>query len=140
MKILREKLQRLAQRNPTAAASYALNTCMKAVNQSIGRAIRHRDDYAIVALIDERYGTERVQARLPGWIGASRVAPNAASAGAAAGATGAAVNLPFDQAVQATAAFFAAKRAQQMNAYQRRATAAAAAASAAAAANLDAAV
>ncbi|GLG92468.1 Regulator of telomere elongation helicase 1 homolog [Gryllus bimaculatus] len=42
--------------------------CMKAVNQSIGRAIRHREDYATVLLVDKRYIRPSVQAGLPGWI------------------------------------------------------------------------
>ncbi|PVF94648.1 DNA repair helicase [Serendipita vermifera] len=45
------------------------NLCMKAVNQSIGRAIRHKNDWAALILLDERYGTARVKNKLPKWIG-----------------------------------------------------------------------
>ena len=41
---------------------------MRAVNQSIGRAIRHRNDYAAIVLVDRRFGTERIRQKLPGWI------------------------------------------------------------------------
>ncbi|KAL4229836.1 DEAD H (Asp-Glu-Ala-Asp His) box helicase 11 [Mactra antiquata] len=44
------------------------NLCMKAVNQSIGRAIRHQKDYATILLLDRRYGRSSTVARLPGWI------------------------------------------------------------------------
>ena len=42
--------------------------CMKAVNQSIGRSIRHIHDYSAIVLLDHRYGAERIQALLPQWI------------------------------------------------------------------------
>lgn len=42
------------------------NTCMRAVNQSIGRAFRHRGDFAAVVLFDVRYDEHREL--LPGWI------------------------------------------------------------------------
>lgn len=45
------------------------NLCMKAVNQSIGRAIRHRGDYASILLLDKRYGRPNVVSKLPSWIG-----------------------------------------------------------------------
>ncbi|XP_064636727.1 ATP-dependent DNA helicase DDX11-like [Lineus longissimus] len=44
------------------------NLCMKAVNQSIGRAIRHRDDYACILLLDQRYHRGNVVNKLPEWI------------------------------------------------------------------------
>ncbi|GFN82548.1 ATP-dependent DNA helicase chl1 [Plakobranchus ocellatus] len=44
------------------------NLCMKAVNQSIGRAIRHRDDYASILLLDQRYLRANIISKLPNWI------------------------------------------------------------------------
>ncbi|XP_077196078.1 ATP-dependent DNA helicase DDX11 isoform X2 [Paroedura picta] len=44
------------------------NLCMKAVNQSIGRAIRHREDFASIVLLDRRYARPAVSHRLPQWI------------------------------------------------------------------------
>lgn len=42
---------------------------MRGVNQSIGRAIRHRGDYATIVLLDQRYATPRIGKKLPQWIG-----------------------------------------------------------------------
>lgn len=44
------------------------NTTMRAVNQSIGRAIRHKDDYAAILLFDRRYERANMRDKLPGWI------------------------------------------------------------------------
>ncbi|KAF9956798.1 DEAD H (Asp-Glu-Ala-Asp His) box helicase 11 [Mortierella alpina] len=55
----------------TAGSEYYENLCMRAVNQSIGRAIRHQNDYAVVVLLDRRYGAPRIRKKLPGWIGSS---------------------------------------------------------------------
>jgi len=41
---------------------------MKAVNQSVGRAIRHKEDYAAILFLDHRYSRESVQEQLPTWI------------------------------------------------------------------------
>ena len=52
----------------TAARSFYENACMRAVNQSIGRAIRHQRDFASIILLDRRYSTPHIADKLPGWI------------------------------------------------------------------------
>ncbi|XP_048589126.1 ATP-dependent DNA helicase DDX11 [Nematostella vectensis] len=70
---LKEKMKYLDSTvGPKAGQAHYENLCMKAVNQSIGRAIRHRQDYATILLLDPRYNTHRVSGKLPGWI-ASRL-------------------------------------------------------------------
>jgi chromosome transmission fidelity protein 1 len=55
--------------NTAAGRSLCEGMCMKAVNQSIGRAIRHVQDFACVVLLDQRYHTQpQLQAQLPAWI------------------------------------------------------------------------
>lgn len=44
------------------------NLCMKAVNQSIGRAIRHRGDYSTIVLCDRRYSRPATLSKLPSWL------------------------------------------------------------------------
>jgi chromosome transmission fidelity protein 1 len=39
------------------------------VNQAIGRAIRHRRDWAAIVLVDARFARERIARALPAWIG-----------------------------------------------------------------------
>ena len=51
-----------------AARDFYENACMRAVNQSIGRAIRHQKDYASIVMLDRRYNTPRIRSKLPGWI------------------------------------------------------------------------
>ena|ERR1700761_3517448 len=68
-----------------AGAELYENLAMKAVNQSIGlssphrtttylpthtsgRAIRHRNDWAALILLDVRYGSSGIRAKLPAWI------------------------------------------------------------------------
>lgn len=57
-----------ATRGKQTARDFYENSCMRAVNQSIGRAIRHRGDYAAIVLLDKRYASERIRSKLPGWI------------------------------------------------------------------------
>ncbi|KAJ7527554.1 hypothetical protein O6H91_16G060900 [Diphasiastrum complanatum] len=66
-------LKRCGQRGK----EYYENLCMKAVNQSIGRAIRHIQDYAAILLVDARYDPGSLDIRtlasgptskLAGWI------------------------------------------------------------------------
>ena len=51
-----------------AGQEYYENACMRAVNQSIGRAIRHRNDFASIVLLDRRYSYPRIAEKLPAWI------------------------------------------------------------------------
>ena len=53
-----------------ASREFYENACMRAVNQSIGRAIRHKGDFAGILLLDRRYagGSGRIEGKLPGWI------------------------------------------------------------------------
>ncbi|KAK7745786.1 ATP-dependent DNA helicase chl1 [Cytospora paraplurivora] len=60
--------EQAATQGKQVARDFYENACMRAVNQSIGRAIRHRGDYAAIILCDRRFGTERIRAKLPGWI------------------------------------------------------------------------
>ncbi|KAF8895275.1 helicase C-terminal domain-containing protein [Infundibulicybe gibba] len=60
----------LAGRKDAGAELYE-NMCMNAVNQSIGRAIRHREDWASLILLDQRYATPAIRGKLPGWISGS---------------------------------------------------------------------
>jgi chromosome transmission fidelity protein 1 len=42
-----------------------------------GRAIRHRDDYAAIVLVDRRYAQAHIRAKLPAWIGDGLDVPQA---------------------------------------------------------------
>lgn len=60
-----------------AARDFYENACMRAVNQCVGRAIRHKGDYAAIMMLDKRYGGERIQNKLPKWIRGSLMAGTA---------------------------------------------------------------
>ncbi|XP_015152087.2 regulator of telomere elongation helicase 1 isoform X3 [Gallus gallus] len=40
----------------------------RAVNQAIGRVIRHRQDYGAIFLCDDRFTTDNVRGKLPSWV------------------------------------------------------------------------
>ncbi|KAG2204615.1 hypothetical protein INT46_009724 [Mucor plumbeus] len=61
--------QQYSKGNTNAGTEYYENLCMRGVNQSIGRAIRHQGDYATIILLDKRYATPRIGKKLPKWIG-----------------------------------------------------------------------
>jgi chromosome transmission fidelity protein 1 len=68
------KMEYIASKEGTPAAGKAAaqefyeNATMRAVNQAVGRAIRHKGDHASIYLIDRRYCGERIRGKLPGWI------------------------------------------------------------------------
>ncbi|XP_013139069.1 PREDICTED: probable ATP-dependent RNA helicase DDX11 isoform X1 [Papilio polytes] len=66
---LQEKMNYLNRTIGNAAGNqYYENLCMKAVNQCIGRAVRHASDYACVLLVDERYSRPHTTAALPYFV------------------------------------------------------------------------
>jgi chromosome transmission fidelity protein 1 len=65
--ILQEKLRYIP--NPQ---QYYQSLCLRAVNQSVGRAIRHAKDYAAIVVMDPRYARDDAIAHgLPQWLTAS---------------------------------------------------------------------
>lgn len=90
VKRLEEQRGTKAAGNKDAGTELYENMCMNAVNQSIGqfnellhqlvlivtvvgRAIRHRGDWASLILVDGRYATPRIRSKLPKWIGKDTV-------------------------------------------------------------------
>ncbi|KAF6213519.1 hypothetical protein GE061_011239 [Apolygus lucorum] len=69
---LKEKMSFLNKTvGPQAGREYYENCCMKAVNQCIGRAVRHQNDYSTVLLLDHRYKAPNHVQLLPKWIASS---------------------------------------------------------------------
>ena len=72
--VLKEKMQSLDREFRNAGVgitgqAYYQNLCMRTVNQSVGRAIRHANDYAVIVLADFRYTTDtRIWRGLPQWL------------------------------------------------------------------------
>ncbi|GAV54856.1 hypothetical protein ZYGR_0AS01790 [Zygosaccharomyces rouxii] len=52
----------------SATKTFFETICLKAVNQSVGRAIRHANDYANIYLLDRRYGNPHIQEKLSHWV------------------------------------------------------------------------
>jgi chromosome transmission fidelity protein 1 len=65
-------LMQQQQQNKSTVVSDMINLpevmCMRAVNQAIGRSIRHAHDFASIVLIDHRYTKPRIRNQLPEWI------------------------------------------------------------------------
>jgi len=101
--LIKERLHFFRSRAGEEAAQRFLDDmCMKSVNQSIGRSIRHRNDYSAIVLADVRYSREHILHRLPGWLRAQAKPSN------------------FPQTTAALAAFFAKHRAEQQCLYEQR--------------------
>ena len=67
---LKEKMASMDQTpGGITGQAYYHNLCMRAVNQSVGRAIRHANDYASIVLVDHRYcADQRIWRALPSWL------------------------------------------------------------------------
>ena len=71
-----------------AGQEYYERLCMRAVNQCIGRAIRHRNDHAAILLLDQRYARPHTLDALPAWITGRRTGKSGGGAAQEATATG----------------------------------------------------
>ena len=88
--LLKGGTQAMAKKN---SREYYENICMRAVNQSVGRSIRHANDYSVIVLFDTRYNSSHIQLKLSGWMRLS-IRPERES---------------FDMTLERIADFFAAK-------------------------------
>ena len=52
----------------TAGLDRYSQTAMRAVNQALGRVIRHRDDFGAVLLLDSRFGDPGTMANISSWL------------------------------------------------------------------------
>ncbi|KHJ91407.1 hypothetical protein OESDEN_08734 [Oesophagostomum dentatum] len=73
---LKEKMAYLDSQLPGGGNQLYQSLCMHTINQAIGRAIRHRNDYAVVYLLDSRYTRNDVISKLPRWISKRLKCPN----------------------------------------------------------------
>lgn len=81
---LKEKMRLLDEtRGGVSGRAYYHNLCMRAVNQSIGRAIRHSADYAAIVLLDGRYSAQATWDGLPSWLTGEQKVPRTLSFGKA---------------------------------------------------------
>ncbi|KAL7550335.1 hypothetical protein ACHAWF_013582 [Thalassiosira exigua] len=83
--VLKEKMQSLDKEysdgKGITGQTYYQNLCMRSVNQSIGRAIRHAHDYAAIVLADYRYVADpRIWRGLPQWLKRGCPAPSQSDA------------------------------------------------------------
>ena len=53
---------------PRSGSQWYTEQAFRALNQAIGRCIRHRDDYGAVVLLDARFQNRAVTAQLSGWL------------------------------------------------------------------------
>lgn len=56
------------ERDRRTGGAWSRDAAMKAVNQSVGRCIRHAGDWATILLLDSRYTGGHARAGLPGWV------------------------------------------------------------------------
>ncbi|RCN47764.1 DNA repair helicase [Ancylostoma caninum] len=80
---LREKMKYLDSQISGGGSQLYQSLCMHTINQAIGRAIRHRNDYAVVYLLDSRFTRNDVISKLPAWISKRLKCPNSFAEAAA---------------------------------------------------------
>ena len=63
---------------PLTGDQWYTQQAFRALNQAVGRCIRHRADWGAVVLVDSRFAEQRFRAPLPRWLRGSLLAPGAA--------------------------------------------------------------
>lgn len=58
----------LDSKKPNSGSHWYNQEACRSVNQSIGRVIRHINDFGIIVLADERFSWSTNQKDLPGWV------------------------------------------------------------------------
>lgn len=66
--ILQERMRFADSQRTGAGSELYRNLCIKAVNQTIGRAFRHKKDWAVVVFADCRYSQSSILSRITPWI------------------------------------------------------------------------
>jgi chromosome transmission fidelity protein 1 len=77
---LQQRSRHLATLRPGSSVEatkneYLENGCLRIVNQTIGRAVRHEKDYASIILIDQRYSDPKIRSKLSSWFRNSLLPP-----------------------------------------------------------------
>jgi chromosome transmission fidelity protein 1 len=68
VQFLRERQRQLSQHSDSGG-EFIENVCMIAVNQTVGRVIRHAGDYAAILFVDQRYEQQpRLRRKLSCWL------------------------------------------------------------------------
>ncbi|CAK5010377.1 unnamed protein product [Meloidogyne enterolobii] len=66
---LQERMKFVEQTNgPGAGNRFYEQLCLQSLNQAIGRVIRHKNDYAVILLLDSRFTQQFLGNGLPNWI------------------------------------------------------------------------
>jgi chromosome transmission fidelity protein 1 len=107
--VMKERLTFLKRHGESETKEFLDDLCMKSVNQSIGRVLRHRNDYAAIVLLDLRYTRAAIQRKLPRWV-SERLASKQHD------------QVQFPSMFASVAQFFASKRPQQEQLYRDRAS------------------
>ncbi|KAK5108500.1 hypothetical protein LTR62_008240 [Meristemomyces frigidus] len=81
LRYMNEKAEARGEPAGKAGREHAENVCMRAVNQAVGRVIRHKGDWASIVLMDKRFEQARLRDKLPGWIKTSFPCPSATDVG-----------------------------------------------------------
>uniref|UniRef100_A0A1I8BK20 Helicase ATP-binding domain-containing protein n=1 Tax=Meloidogyne hapla TaxID=6305 RepID=A0A1I8BK20_MELHA len=66
---LQERMKFVEQTNGKGAGNrFYEQLCLQSLNQAIGRVIRHKNDYAVILLLDQRFTQQFLGNGLPNWI------------------------------------------------------------------------